>query len=241
LILGRLQTTLDQKVKEWKEQSQPTGIFLWSQTRKRRAALLTERLVAATQTASALAFLHSHNFLYRDLKPFNLGLDNQGNVRLFDFGTTKELKQRDHLYDDAYRCTRGVGSRRWMAPEVCITNRYGLSADVYSFGLVLWHLCTLQTPFQKHFDRQKHLQLVVRQGRRPKVPSSLSPELRQLITSCWSVNPAQRPSMEEVFQTLQHIICPDCAASCKTFVFIGKRSDNDSIQETIADSCGEQE
>lgn len=242
LILGRLQTTLDRKVKEWKEQNQPAGIFLWSQTRKRRAALLTERLVAATQTASALAFLHSHNFLYRDLKPSNLGLDSQGNVRLFDFGTTKELKQRDHLYDDTYRCTRGVGSRRWMAPEVCITNRYGLSADVYSFGLVLWHLCTLQTPFQKHFDRQNHLQLVVRLGKRPKVPSYLSPELRQLITSCWSVNPAERPSMEEVYQTLQHIICPDCATPpSKTFDMIGKRSDNDSIQETVADSCGEEE
>lgn len=242
LILGRLQTTLDRKVKEWKEQNQPAGIFLWSQTRKRRAALLTERLVAATQTASALAFLHSHNILYRDLKPSNLGLDSKGNIRLFDFGTAKELKQRDHLYDDTYRCTRGVGSRRWMAPEVCITNRYGLSADVYSFGLVLWHLCTLQTPFQKHFDRQKHLQLVVRQGKRPKVPSFLSPELRQLITRCWSVNPAERPGTEEVYQTLQHIICEDCATpSSKTFVIIGKRGDNDSIQETIAESCGEEE
>ena len=48
-----------------------------------------------------------------------------------------------------------------MAPEVCTSGRYGLKADVYSFGLLLWHLCTLKLPFGSRMKCENHTDLII--------------------------------------------------------------------------------
>ena len=79
----------------------------------------------------------------------NIAFDVRGDVRIFDFGLAKELVEADlaKLPDD-YNATGMTGSRRWMSPECYFFEPYGLSTDVYSFGLLLWNLCTLKVrPF----------------------------------------------------------------------------------------------
>lgn len=85
--------------------------------------------------------------IYRDLKPSNLGFDIRGTIRLFDFGIAKELKEKDRIEGDLYKCTKMTGTRRWMAPEVFLGQPYGLKADVYSFGLMFWYVVALELPF----------------------------------------------------------------------------------------------
>mmetsp|Transcript_44876 Transcript_44876/g.94149 ORF Transcript_44876/g.94149 Transcript_44876/m.94149 type:complete len:646 (-) Transcript_44876:581-2518(-) len=102
-------------------------------------------------------------------------------TKLFDFGLAKELKpkyRKSHpAYpdQDTYKLTGCTGSRRYMAPEVCFSDPYNERADVYSFGMLLYQVSSLVTPFDG-FSMGRHEREVLRGGFRPdvKIPSPTS-------------------------------------------------------------------
>ena len=78
----------------------------------------------------------------------NVGCDVRGDFKIFDFSLARELKDTDLVQKpDEYNLTCLVGTRRWMAPEVCLCKNYGFSSDVYSFCVLFWHVMTLILPF----------------------------------------------------------------------------------------------
>mmetsp|Transcript_11503 Transcript_11503/g.29113 ORF Transcript_11503/g.29113 Transcript_11503/m.29113 type:complete len:604 (-) Transcript_11503:269-2080(-) len=93
----------------------------------------------ATGIVDGMRYLHSKNIILRDLKPGNVGFDEGGNIRLFDFGMARRVS--DCVQDEI------CGSPRYMAPEIMEGKGYTLKVDVYSFGIMLYELCTLEVPF----------------------------------------------------------------------------------------------
>jgi serine/threonine protein kinase len=82
----------------------------------------------------ALKYLHKNNIIYRDLKPANVGFDDSGVVKMFDFGLARHM-------DD---CERAIaGSLRYMAPETMLGEGSDAKSDVYSFGILLYEVVTL--------------------------------------------------------------------------------------------------
>lgn len=83
---------------------------------------------------------------------------------------------------------------------------YNKSVDVYSFGILLWELCSLEKPFSGYTSK-KHMNNVVLGGERPKMDSSHTSnwpvQLQHLIKSCWSAFPDTRPSFTEIRDTLE--------------------------------------
>jgi len=125
-------------------------------------------------------------------------------MQLFDFGLAKELKTRD-LVDgctDSYNATGMTGSRRYMAPEVVESKPYGLRADVYSFGILLWEIVALRTPFCG-YDTSKHYEQVVLAAQRPAMVRTWPLALRTLLPQCWAARVADRLDMAAVCQSLQ--------------------------------------
>ena len=82
--------------------------------------------------------LHERDIIYRDLKPENIMVDDEGYLRLIDFGTAKIVHGRTYTV---------VGTPHYMAPEVIMGKGYGLAADLYSIGVIVYELLCNGVPF----------------------------------------------------------------------------------------------
>lgn len=108
----------------------PLGLPYW-----RSVALIGK------QVAEALQYAHTHHTLHRDIKPANLLLDAQGVVWITDFGLAKAMEQ-----DDLTQAGVVAGTLCYMAPEQ-FAGHADARSDIYSLGLTLYELLTLQPAF----------------------------------------------------------------------------------------------
>eukprot|EP00957_Ditylum_brightwellii_P207394 15352796-Ditylum_brightwellii.AAC.1 len=88
-----------------------------------------------------------------------------------------------------------------MAPEVAKSLPYGLSADVYGFGILFWSIIAMDTPFAA-YSCKMHEERVVMKGYRPSCDKSWPEEWSNLMKKSWSPTPADRPSFKEIAMIL---------------------------------------
>mmetsp|Transcript_32011 Transcript_32011/g.66829 ORF Transcript_32011/g.66829 Transcript_32011/m.66829 type:complete len:426 (-) Transcript_32011:1240-2517(-) len=203
LVLERLIQPLDHSLVQWRNEAAPYGGFIkksWRSTRVHVShTLLAQRLeTVALPIARAMAFLHQHQILFRDLKPANCGYDTSGTIRLFDFGFARQLSD-----DDCGKLTGQVGTLRYMAPEVAACQNYGFPADVHSFAMFLWELCTLQRPFGHVKTIQDMLVQVRDKESHPSLQAISGTGLQTLLTASWHPDPAVRPTFDRVITRLE--------------------------------------
>lgn len=89
-----------------------------------------------------------------------------------------------------------------MAPEVAQVIPYGFSADVYSYGILVWEMMTLKPAFY-NFTRARHFKEVIVEGKRPKIPRSWPYVERNLLERCWAPRPSDRPTFQAVCQLIK--------------------------------------
>ncbi len=156
------------------------------------------------QFAQGMVYLHSCRppILHRDLKPANLLLDFTGTLKVGDFGLARarpelpaageaEVVRRTYreggAADDGVTMTAEAGSYRYMAPEVFRHEPYSEKCDVYSFGMIGFHVLCFFPPFS---DRSgiEAARMAALESKRPALPQAveapLSALLRQARASC---------------------------------------------------------
>jgi len=199
LILDRLNSTLSQQIQDWKDKG---GLKQQQMMYSNRLVDFREKLDIARQIASALEYLHGRDIVYRDLKPDNVGLVKSSvpggapTVQLFDFGLCREIPEASPPEDKVFHMS-GVGTRRYMSPEVYLGQYYNVKADVYSWAIVLHSMITLQRPFEM-YNAELHKIMVCQEGIRPTIYKEWPAPIQQLLSRGWAAESSHRPSMKEV-------------------------------------------
>jgi hypothetical protein len=83
---------------------------------------------------------------------------------------------------------------------------YGIEADTYSFGMLLWEICSLKKPFSKVKSAYEFETLVFTKNTRPKLGKKWPVPLKDLTSRCWSKDPTERPAMSLVKSTLTAMV-----------------------------------
>ncbi|KAF8212600.1 kinase-like domain-containing protein [Mycena galopus ATCC 62051] len=133
--------------------------------------------------------------------PSNILLDDQGHVRLADFGLTA-------FADGPLAPTNRGGSTRWMAPELLDPGSCGLNefqrtfaSDIYSFACVCLELYTGKAPFSD-IKSEGAIFLRVIRGGRPECPTIIPDWCTQLVAKCWLHTPVDRPGTDSIIESI---------------------------------------
>lgn len=159
--------------------------------------------------ARTLKYLHTEAFhglaiIHRDLKPENIGFTADGALRIFDFGLASAIYRRQNN-SDVYQLTGFTGSIRYMAPEVALKQPYSEKVDVFSFGILVWQMLTLETPYT-YANKAVIMGRVVLNNERPKIPSEWPTKLKDLLSKCWDLNANTRPDFPTIVSILEDIV-----------------------------------
>uniref|UniRef100_A0A8C6T3X3 non-specific serine/threonine protein kinase n=1 Tax=Neogobius melanostomus TaxID=47308 RepID=A0A8C6T3X3_9GOBI len=135
------------------------------------------------EIVSALEYLHSCNVVYRDLKLENLMLDNDGHIKITDFGLCKE-----GITDGATMKTF-CGTPEYLAPEVLEDNDYGRAVDWWGLGVVMYEMMCGRLPFYNQDHELLFESILMEEIRFPK---NLGPDARSLLAGLLKKDPKQR-------------------------------------------------
>lgn len=201
LLDGTLSDDLDE-IRKRNRRQKSTFSKKWKQGEEKvdTPAMYGRMQNVALGIVNGMMYLNEKGIVLRDLKPANIGFDEQGKVVLFDFGMARKVAECDS--DEM------CGSPRYMAPEVMAHKGYSHKTDVYSFGVILYEICSLSLAYNdlgKYDNSLAEFNRLVIGGMRPNLNKIACPRTKKLIEDCWNGDPTQRPSFDEINQQILNI------------------------------------
>ena len=143
-----------------------------------------------TQLVGAVSYVHSKSCVHRDLKLENILLDKHENVKLCDFGFTREYEGKS-----AYLRTF-CGTICYSAPEMLKAEKYaGEKVDVWSLGIILYALIAGELPFDEDDDQVTKQRILTES---PKYNDRFPEDAKNLINSLLSKRPLLRPALSDI-------------------------------------------
>lgn len=166
----------------------------------------TAKMKALYGIAFGMAYMHSKNAIHRDLKPDNILLDENYEVKITDFGTSRFFNLSESL------SSLNVGTPPYMAPELISGDPYDQKVDVYSYAITMYEILFEKTPY--NLPSAFLIFSAVIKGNRPDMTNKsiflrYGESLYNLIQNCWCPSPQVRPTFNDIVQLLPSILPKD--------------------------------
>ncbi len=171
--------------------------------------ILAERTFSAEEVMSiapmigeALDYAHSHDIIHRDIKPDNIFVLENGNIKVADFGIAKMLKVSDRTHTDVI-----MGTPNYIAPELIKGMSYDHRVDIFSLGVTLYEMLAGKRPF----DAENDYAIIFKVASEEPVPldeyrEGLPSNLVRAVHRAMQKVPDQRyPSMHEFREDLMKV------------------------------------
>lgn len=151
--------------------------------------VITDNFFYVVELVSVLSYLHDHKLMHSDIKLENVFIDDEGHIRLGDYGSSACTEH----WNEGVTGVRG--SRAYIAPEMFFQHSYGLAADMWSLGCVLFELYLHEgTP---PFDPATMTSVATLLHMLPRV-NAVDPLVLDLMRKLLDTNPLTRITMTEV-------------------------------------------
>lgn len=132
----------------------------------------------------AFGYLHKRHYCYRDLKPENLMVDNNGYVRLVDLGFAKKVPP-------GHKTWTFCGTPEYIPPEIISNKGHNIAADYWSLGILIFELLARRTPFRAKDDLAIY-EGILRGIHSVQFPSKMSRKAESIIKSLCRSEPSER-------------------------------------------------
>jgi len=139
--------------------------------------------------------------VHRDLKPSNLLVDENWNVKVADFGLSRDVYEREYYKSDK----KTELPVKWMAPESLDKGAYNAKTDVWSFGVTFWELMTrgvVPYPGVNNWEVMAFLMT----GQRLPQPDCCPEVIYHIMERCWSFDSKERPTFGELVEEIKACI-----------------------------------
>ncbi|XP_028260463.1 tyrosine-protein kinase JAK1 [Parambassis ranga] len=190
----------------------PLGSLKEYLPRNKGKTSLSTLLSYCIQISKGMEYLGSRNYIHRDLAARNVLLENEGIVKIGDFGLTKSLKDNDGYYTVKDDVDSPVF---WYAPECLTLCKFYLASDVWSFGVTMYELLTYcdssKSPMTCFLDMigRTHGQMtiirlvkVLQEGKRLPRPENCPEPVYELMRRCWEQTPEMRITFKDLVTKL---------------------------------------
>lgn len=148
-------------------------------------------LIFFIKILNGLMYLHViGRQIHRDIKPANILINSKGEVKLTDFGISKELEESNQFAHTF------VGTVTYMSPERIEGKRYNHLSDIWSFGMVILEMATGNYPYPSYKTYIEMLQLIMNEPA-PQIPPEnldFSDDFKDFINQCLKKNAKERAS-----------------------------------------------
>jgi WD40 repeat protein/serine/threonine protein kinase len=186
------------------------GRSLYERLKDQRWPSVHESVRIGLAVAEALVHAHHHGVLHRDLKPGNVVIDQEGRVRVVDFGLAVVIDDRPSEEEGEPRSVRNdgevEGTPLYMAPEQWCGEPSSAATDVWALGVMLYLLIARRHPFNAATLADVFMAVSTEEPASWGDAVDTVVELEELVRRCLSKSASERPSAAEVLDTLRSIL-----------------------------------